>query len=80
MQGVADRGYDLYKVFQLNEECEASAELGQIVAGLVQRGSELESAREPREGHVTVSEETGKGDAPRAKERRFWRRTVFGLD
>jgi hypothetical protein len=48
------------KVFQLKGECEGIAELRHIVAGLVQRVPELEFAREPREGHVTVSEETGK--------------------
>jgi hypothetical protein len=58
MQG--ERGYGHRKVFQLKEECEGSAELRHIVAGLVQRVPELEFAREPREGHVTVSEETGK--------------------
>ncbi|MDQ3736678.1 MAG: hypothetical protein M3318_04445 [Actinomycetota bacterium] len=46
---------------QLEEEREANRENRRIIAGLVQRVPELGPAQEPREGHVTDSEEPNKG-------------------
>ena len=61
MQRAGPGLWAVCKVFQLKVERQGNAELRHIVADLMQRVPELESAREPREGHVTVSEETGKG-------------------
>ena len=69
---------------QLQAEGEASAELGRIVAGLVQRIPELEPARESApespESPQTASEDgSGTQEAPPEEERRsWWRRLIEG--
>ena len=71
---------------QLEEEREANRENRRIIAGLVQRVPELEPAQEPREGHVTDSEEPDKGTAPSEQQdpsqrrERSWWRVFFGLE
>jgi len=54
-----------------------------IVGGLTERIPELEIAQEPREGHVTASEEADKGTAPSEQKdgsaRRSWWRVFLGL-
>ena len=66
---------------QLEAEREANRENRRIIAGLVQRVPELETASEPREPPETVSEEpTGTPPPPETEEpssRPWWRR-VFG--
>ncbi|HVF02008.1 MAG TPA: hypothetical protein VNA27_11850 [Rubrobacteraceae bacterium] len=47
---------------QLDRERDASAELRRIVAGLVQRVPELEAPAEAREGRVTISASTSRGE------------------
>ncbi len=70
---------------QLEAERSASAELRRIVAGLVQRVPELESAG-PRESSETASEEAVKGTAtpeqqePSEQRKRSWWRAFFGLE
>ena len=54
---------------------EESAELRRIIAGLVQRVPELESASEPREAPETAPEEPSKGTTSPS----WWRR-FLGLD
>ena len=60
------------------------ADQGDLIAGLVQRVPELGPAQEPREGHVTDSEEPDKGTAPseeqETSQRRSWWRAFFGLE
>jgi hypothetical protein len=70
---------------QLEEEREANRENRRIIAGLVQRVPELGPAQEPREGHVTDSEEPNKGTAAPSEQqetsqRRSWWRAFFGLE
>ena len=49
---------------QLEEAHEANRENRRIIAGLVQRVPELEAAPEPREPHVSASEERGGDEVP----------------
>ena len=55
-----------------------------IIAALTERIPELETAQEPRKGHVTASEEGYKGTAPpeqqEPSQRRSWWRAFFGLE
>ncbi len=69
---------------QLEAERTASAELRRIVAGLVQRVPELETAGEaspePRESSQTASEHHGNGMTQpenQSQERRSWWRRIF---
>ena len=70
---------------QLEEEREANRENRRIIAGLVQRVPELGPVQEPREDHVTDSEEPNKGAAAPSEQqetsqRRSWWRAFFGLE
>ena len=83
LEEVRDRVRSLEK--QLDEEKEANRENRRIIAGLVQRVPELGPAQEPREGHVTDSEEPNKGTAAPSEQqetsqRRSWWRAFFGLE
>jgi excisionase family DNA binding protein len=55
-----------------------------IIMSLTQRIPELEASPEPREGHVTASEEADKGTTPpeqqEPSQRRSWWRAFFGLE
>src|SRR5918995_3340986 len=55
-----------------------------IIMSLTQRIPELEASPEPREGHVTASEEADKSTAPQEQQeplqRRSWWRSFFGLE
>jgi hypothetical protein len=55
-----------------------------IIAALTRRIPELEPAQEPREGHVTESDEADKSTAPpeqqEPSQRRSWWRAFFGLE
>jgi excisionase family DNA binding protein len=68
------REYNASLERQLNAELEASAELRRIVAGLVQRGPELEPPSEPRESPETATE----GETEPQPERVPWWRRWFG--
>jgi hypothetical protein len=65
---------------QLREEREANRENRRIIAGLVQRVPELESAPEPPESSQTPSEQQVNGHTPpesQGQERRSWWRRLF---
>jgi|SRR5829696_2021095 len=81
------REYNTSLERQLNAEREASGELRRIIAGLVQRVPELESAQERPEAPNTASgmpmgptpSEASKA-AQEPSERRSWWREFFGFD
>ena len=49
-----------------------------IIAALTERIPAIEAPSEPREGHETATENSGKGDVPPEQERRSWWRRMFG--
>ena len=57
---------------QLEQEREANRENRRIIAGLVQRIPELESAPEPRESPETATEGATDGDAPPEPKKHSW--------
>ena len=83
---VSDADQDKYtrsledQIYFLRRELERK---DTIIMSLTQRIPELEASPQPREGHVTASEQADKSTSPPEQEpsqRRSWWRAFFGLE